>query len=257
MQFAVTRVAHPEGKQSKRKGTGAARALPVRWERPSSATVHVQREKHDEQTESSEPTVSPQPRAASPPVQRRGAAWGHSRSSRDLGWTPRPGLHQPPYTEDIGQQGTSIARHLMLRRDPAPKRATDTQAAKHPRGALVGSAIEARRHATASPCPAAAALSSKRCKLLPRPRQGDWVLLLLPPTPVGTSGGSSGTPASIPPAPAWLSTLTSRSQHHRSSGATAFSRASRRRGEDGSTAWEPFACPFGSDQMGHVILNPL
>lgn len=92
-QFAVTRVAHPEGKQSKRKGTGTARALAVRWERPSSAAVHVQREKHEEQTESSEPTVSPQPTAASPPVRCRGAAWGHSRSSRDLGWTP-PGPPQ-------------------------------------------------------------------------------------------------------------------------------------------------------------------
>lgn len=94
------------------------------------------------------------------------------RQPRPRRESPCTGSRQPSYTEDAGQQGTSIAPHLMLGRGPAPKTATATQAAKRPRGALVSSTARPRGHPTAPPCPASAALSSKRCKLVPSPCHG-------------------------------------------------------------------------------------
>ena len=103
MQFAVTHITHPERKKRKRKGIGTAQVLTVQWERPPSAAMHVQREKHHEETESFEPIMSPE-QLCHPcmPMQCRGAVRGYSHSSRDLGWSPPIQAHASHPTPRVG-----------------------------------------------------------------------------------------------------------------------------------------------------------
>lgn len=181
-----------------------------------SAAVHVRREQHREQTESFEPVVSPQPRAA---LKCRGAVCGYSCMA---------GV--PPYTlaSAILHRGRWPARDKHRSPLDVEQRSCSKESNNRP-GSPRGLRSSCQHHCQTQETSDSTALPHFSSAEQRATQTGPTAVPGGPgPAPAATHTGQCvrglrGGTSLCPLAPALFSTLTSCSQHHHPTGPTAFS----------------------------------